>query len=500
MDTAAPSRLQDHRPPGRWSAVARLLLLGTAVALFGTFEARRADSVLPAVDDHLLGVLQKFLPHARNGPLVLEARPDDDTRVFAPAPDDSPLPVPLCRYERADQTILVEWPPGPVDLAMAIETLGAAKTLALAWTPQWDAPAEGTLALRAFANARAQAPDLPFLHAYWPGDTAAADDAARALLEQPLALAPAKVRGDTGNLPEVNDPGPWPPEATGLRPADAGFGRLLLLSPLQAPPGRVALPMLVRCGDRILPSLALLSFVRAKGLDLDAVDVHLGRAILAGKTAIPVDDRGCLLLPDSFAKRVPVFSPLAEEAHALARDKPVVVAYEGLPALPGTTGDVGLWTAAALGAMEAGDFALPIRILHRAPASIGLGVLALLVVGSALSLWLPRRQRWWVALILFIALAISAREAAAGQGQFIGLSLPLFLWLATSLLAILQGPALSRQAAQAVATEISPPTRAAVAEQKPDAVPPSESARPGTPPSTTVPKNRPKSGKNRRKG
>ena len=436
MGTAAPSGLEKPRPTGLGAAVVRLVLFGSLLAAFGTLESRRPDSIVPRLDDHWLGVLQKFLPPGRKGPLVLEARPDNDTRVFAPPPDDSPLPAPLCRYEKADRSILVEWPPGPVDLAMAIETLGAAKALALSWTPDWEAPAEGTLALRAFANARSQAPELPFVHAYWPAATAAAGDEARALLDLLPSLPSTKVRGDTAKIPEVNDPGPWPPEATGLLPADAGFGRLLLLSPLEAPPGRVALPMLVRAGDRILPSLALLAFARGNGIELASVDVHLGRAILVGKTAIPIDERGCLLLPDSFAKRVPVFSPLDENAHTIAREKNIVVAYEGLSGQNGASGDVGLWTAAALGAMEAGDFALPIRILHRAPAWVGFGLLVLILAASALSLWLPRRQRWWVAVLLFAALAVSAREAASAHGQFIGLTLPLFLWLTTSVLAL----------------------------------------------------------------
>ena len=512
MGTVAPSGLEKPRPTGRGTAVLRLVLAGAALASLGTIESRRADSVVPALDDHWLGIVQKFLPPGRRGPLVLEARPDRDTRVFAPAPDDSPLPVPLCRYEKADQSILVQWPPGPVDLAMAVETLGAAKCLALAWTPDWEAPAEGTLALRAFANARAQAANLPFLHAYWPGFTSAADENASALLALPTAVDAANVRGDVANIPEVNDPGPWPPEATGLRPEDTGFGRLLLLSPLDAPPGRVALPMLVRSGDRLLPSLALLAFVRANEIDLSSVDVHLGRAILAGKTAIPVDDRGCLLLPLSFAKRVPIFSPLAEDAHTIVRGKPVVVAYEGLPAQGGAEGDVGLWTAAALGAMEAGDFALPIRILRRASATTEAGAMALLILGSVASLWLPRRQRWWVAVALFAALALAARHAAGEHGQFIGLSVPLCVWTASSIMALLLAPgALPKpittppQAAPVVASPEKPqldPTPVAEPVTEPEAEPspelelnladPRRPADPG--------KKKPKSGKRRRKG
>lgn len=512
MGTVAPSGLEKPRPTGRWSAVLRLVLFSTALASLGTIESRRADSVLPSIDDHLLGVVQKFLPPGRKGPLVLESRPDADTRVFAPAPDDTPLPVPLCRYEKADQSILVEWPPGPVDLAMAIETLGAAKALALAWTPDWEAPAEGTLALRAFANARSQAANLPFLHAYWPGFTAAADENALALLDLPPALDSANVRGDVGKIPEVNDPGPWPPEATGLLPADAGFGRLLLLSPLEAPPGRVALPMLVRAGDRILPSLALTAFVRANQIDLSSVDARLGGAILVGKTAIPVDERGCLLLPLSFANRVPVFSPLAEDAHTIVRGKPVVVSYEGLPVQNGANGDIGLWTAAALGAMEAGDFALPIRILRRAPPLVGFGLIALPIIGSALSLWLPRRQRWWVAVALFAALALATHHGANTHGQFMCLSVPIFIWAASSLMAMLFAPravpkpmAMPPQLEPPGAPPEKPPIEKIPVEEpitEPEAEPSPElelnladPRRPSAPG-----KKKPKSGKRRRKG
>ena len=512
MGTVAPSGLEKPRPTGRWTAVVRLVLFGSAIAWLGMVESRRTDSRVPAMDDHLLVMMQKFLPPGRKGPLVLESRPDHDTRVFAPAPDDSPLPVPLCRYEKADQSILVEWPPGPVDLAMAIETLGAAKSLSLAWVPDWETPAEGTLALRAFANARSQTKDLPFLHAYWPGFTAAADENALALLDLPPALERANVRGEVAKIPEVNDPGPWPPEATGLSPADAGFGRLFLLSPLAAPPGRVALPMLIRSGDRILPSIALLAFARSNHIELSSVDVHLGRAILAGKTAIPVDERGCLLLPVSFSDRVPVFSPLAEDAHSIVQGKPVVLAHEGLAARNDAGGDIGLWIAAALGAMEADDFALPIRILQRVATGVEIGVMALLILGSVASLWLPRRQRWWVAVALFALLAIAARHAADTHGQFIGLSIPLITWLAASLLALWYSPPAlpkpvthptSERPSQAPAE--SPvgnkvPVSSAAPEPAPEPPPEPElnladPRRPADPA-----KKKPKSGKRRRKG
>ncbi|MFM7180525.1 MAG: hypothetical protein ACKO2G_03550 [Verrucomicrobiales bacterium] len=512
MGTVAPSGLEKPRSSGRATAVRRLVLIGAGLALLGTIESGRVGSVIPAMDDHLLVSMQKFLPPGRKGPLVLESRPDKDTRVFAPAPDDSPLPVPLCRYEKADQSILVEWPPGPVDLAMAIETMGAAKSLALAWAPDWEAPAEGTLALRAFANARSQAKDLPFLHAYWPGFTAAADENALALLALPPVIPSSNVRGEVANIPEVNDPGPWPPEAAGLPPADAGFGRLLLLAPLDAPPARVALPMLVRSGERILPSLSLLAFTRANRIEISSVDVRLGGAILAGKTTIPVDERGCLLLPTSFANRVPVISPLAEDAHAVVREKCVVIAHEGLASQSGASGDVGMWTAAALGAMEADDFALPIRILRRAPTAATIGVMALLILGSVASLWFPRRQRWWVAVALFAALALYARYAAQAHGQFIGLSLPLFIWLATTLLAMLFSPPIATKplvlpsAERPSATPPEAPAVSTVVETsplpEPLPAPTSEQelnlADPRRPVDPT--RTKPKSGKRRRKG
>jgi hypothetical protein len=485
--------MENPRPGGRWPAALRVVLAGSALALLGMVESRRADSVVPGIDDHLLGVMQKFLPPGRKGPLVLESRPDNDTRVFAPAPDDSPLPVPLCRYEKADQSILVEWPPGPVDLAMAIETLGAARSLALAWVPDWETPAEGTLALRAFANARSQAKNLPFLHAYWPGFSAAADEETTALLSLPPAIDRGNVRGDVAKIPEVNDPGPWPPEATGMSPADTGFGRLLLLSALDAPPGRVALPMLVRSGERILPALPLLAFARANRIELSSVDVHLGRAILAGKTAVPVDERGCLLLPVSFADRVPIFSPLEEDAHTMARSKNVIISYEGLPAQHGASGDVGQWTAAILGAMEAEDFALPIRILHRAPAAAAIGLMAVLVLGNAFSLWLPRRQRGWVAVALFVALAIAARHLATTHGQFIGLSMPIFIWAATCLMALWYAPPTVPVPASPAE---KPPTARTGEEERPEPEP--SLADPRLP--DAPPKKKPKSAKRRRKG
>jgi hypothetical protein len=50
---------------------------------------------------------------------------------------------------------------------------------------------------------------------------------------------------------------------------------------------------------------------------------------------------------------------------------------------------------------------------------------------------LPRRRRWWVVVALFAALAFSARHAAGAHAQFIGLTLPLGLWLASTIMAML---------------------------------------------------------------
>ena len=425
MHAAASPGMANPRPRGRGAALARIAAAAATAALLASAEARRPDSKIPGIDNYFFEVMQKFLPPGRTGPLVLESSPDADTRVFAPAPDPSLLPVPLCRYERADQSILVEWPPGPVDLAMAIESFAGARALALAWVPEWEAPDEGTLATRAFANARARFPGLPFLHAYGPAYTAAPAENAMDVLARVPALDRARVHGDVWKIPEVNDPGPWPPEAGGLAPGDAGYTRLLLLAPLEAPPGRIALPLLVRAGDRIHPSLALLAYLRARGLDAGAVDARLGGALLAGESAIPVDERGCLLLPLGFAARVPVFSPLAEDAALRAAGKTVVIGHEGMPTQAGADGDVAIWTAAALGAMEAGDFARPIRVLHRAPRGVVEGWMVVMAVAAGISLWVPKWRRLWVAVVPALALAVAARHAAIAHGQFFSLVLPL---------------------------------------------------------------------------
>jgi adenylate cyclase len=84
---------------------------------------------------------------------------------------------------------------------------------------------------------------------------------------------------------------------------------------VNAPPGRDGvrrqLPMVVRCGTHVFPSLALQALLQGEGLNTDAVEVVLGRHVRvkgAQKTwEIPIDDRGRLTInyrrPESF----PVF-------------------------------------------------------------------------------------------------------------------------------------------------------------------------------------------------
>jgi len=82
---------------------------------------------------------------------------------------------------------------------------------------------------------------------------------------------------------------------------------------VNSPPGpdgvRRQLPLVVRCGSHVFPSLVLQALLQSEGLDTDAVEVVLGRHVrVTGprKTwEIPVDDRGQMTInyrrPDSFS-------------------------------------------------------------------------------------------------------------------------------------------------------------------------------------------------------
>lgn len=82
---------------------------------------------------------------------------------------------------------------------------------------------------------------------------------------------------------------------------------------VNAPPGpdgvRRVLPLIVRCGTRIFPSLVLQALLTREGVESDAVDVTLGDSIrIKGKHQqwrIPIDDRGRMTInyrhPDTFA-------------------------------------------------------------------------------------------------------------------------------------------------------------------------------------------------------
>lgn len=113
----------------------------------------------------------------------------------------------------------------------------------------------------------------------------------------------ARVQGDISKL-VGNDTGLLPVQIL-AESSHTGF--------VNSPPGtdgvRRELPMVVRCGTHVFPSLVLQGLLQSEGLDTDAVEVVLGGHIHvkgAQKTwDIPIDEQGRLLInyrrPDSFA-------------------------------------------------------------------------------------------------------------------------------------------------------------------------------------------------------
>ena len=346
----------------------------------------------------------------------------------------------------------MEWPPGPVDLAVLLQSLEEqnAASITLAQPLAWDTTTDGTLAARTFQAAVTAVGRIPFTVAMEPGFSAAPPDDAAARFDGLTALDPAQVRGDPARIPVVNDPGP--PVALGLamRPGDFGFSRLLVLEAPSAPPGRVAIPLLARCGNRFLPALPLLAACKIHGIDPATLDVFLGKAILAGPLAIPIDDRACLLLPTHFLARVPTRSPLdlvqagpAADGMATARGRHAVISHDSLPAPGGDmakAGTTGAWTAASMGAILSGDHALPIRVLKRAPLATIVILVAAMVLAAVLAMLLPRVQRAVVAVLLLAIYAAAACHAAGSAGVFQAMAGPLAAWFAAFATAMIHSP------------------------------------------------------------
>ena len=470
-------------PASRWAAPLRVIAAGVLAGGLLWFESGRGDSRLPRWDDAALAALQSFLPGDGHGPLVLESSPDIDTRVFAPRVRPGGLPVTLLSFESKDASILVTWPPGPVDVAVLLSALekSGARGIALAQPPVWPAPEEGTLATRALGGTRAALGATAFAAACEPGFSAAPPDEAAARLATLPSLSIANVHGDARQLPEVNDPGPRPGAGTGLTSTDLAFSRLLTLDTPPALPGRVALPMLARAGDRVLPALPLLLMARALGEDIAHADVRLGQAILLGKLAIPVDARGFLHLPASHLGRTSRLSPLDlakagpdEPIMSSLKDKFVVIGHDALPK-PGdgsaTTAD---WTAAALGAMASGDYGLPVRVLKRAPAVSTLALCVVFTLGAAMVLPLRRPLRLAAAIAMGLLYLAATRHAAAALDLFHGMTLPAGLFLAVFATSLWQ-PAPAPVTSSAEPARAPEPTSGA---SHPDAVTPDSPALP----------------------
>lgn len=450
-----------------WQGAGRLVLAATKVAVIGALtgwlvwrDGQRADSPVAMLDDHLLAQVQKFLPGGRGGALILESRPDTDTRVFAPRPQDTPLPVDCWKFSTNDRATLMAWPPGPVDVAVLMQCLAEnhPASITLAQPPVWGEATRGTLAARTFQAARASLGGIPFAVAMDPGFSAAPPDDAATRLDGLVAVAAPRVRGDITRVPVINDPGPPVAEDLGLSAADFGFARLLVIAPLDAPPGRVAIPLLARSGDRFVLALPLLAACRISGIDPAAIDVHLGKAILAGPLAIPIDARGCLLLPVHFLKRVPTRSPLdliaANQGAGVpsmpAHGRHAVISHDSLPVPGGDTtkaGNTGDWIAASLGSILSGDHALPVRVLKRAPLATTTIIVVAMVLAAMLSLLMARAQRTVVALVLLASYAVAACHAAGAAGLFHAMACPLAAWFAAFATAMAPPPPAKRPGA-----------------------------------------------------
>ena len=445
----------------RIRALGRVLGISLLAGLLVWREGGRADSWVGRVDAALLAVVQEFLPGDGTQALVLESAPDADTRVFAPRPRHDVLPVDMVMYRKGDASALFHWPPGPLDVAVVLDALAqsGARGIALGQVA-WQGQDEGTLAGRVFSASRTALGNIPFVAAVEPGWSAVPAENAAALFADWPTLPADRVVGDITALPEVNDPGPThapslpdpskesdnskdsqqptiAPDPVGVVPKDFGFSRLIVSDPLDAPPGRVAVPLLARSGSQIFPSMALLLWARALGQDLQTIDVRLGRAILLGNASAPIDARGCLVLPVAHLARLGTVSALELAKAAENEDTEpdttrkvegrfIVIAHEAQAQVgpEGRKASTAEWQAAALGAMAAGDFGQPIRVLRRSPASVVPVICGVFVFCALWSLSLPRRLRGAAALFPGILYLAATGHAAGAFGVFHDMTLP----------------------------------------------------------------------------
>ncbi len=106
------------------------------------------------------------------------------------------------------------------------------------------------------------------------------------------------------------------------------------------------MPMVVRIGERIYPSLSLATLMRYHGLGTDEVEVRIGDGITLeskdGPRRIPIDDRGCLLLNYRYeAVDYPsVFPTVSYRTLTLGLMSKYVEKMEGVPEPPALDGAI----------------------------------------------------------------------------------------------------------------------------------------------------------------
>ena len=397
---------------------------GAGIALGWVGLAGRCDpgSWNGALDEKVAVAVANAGRPAGSPLLAVEARPGRK-RLLAPARRPGPLPVLVVGFDQADATRYQEWPPGALDLAVLLDSLSGRGVASVVLTipPTWRVPPEGTLATKALATARSGLGAVPVVGAFEPGQSAAPAADAGALFQAVPSFALAQVVGDAGGLPVANDAGP--PPVAGFPPSDLAFSRLLLLEGGAAPGGeRVTIPLLARAGDRILPSLPLLAWARRHGHDLARAVIVPGDAIRFGDVRVPVDRAGRLQLPFADCDRIRSCSALelSEDKGGPDLDGLAVVVGHGAQHVSGLpdgrrVGPAQL-AAVALGALETGDFGLPLVWLTAPPCWAEAAVLVGMGVAGVASLWLPRRWRLAAA-----GLVLAAWVVAAAAGVLAGL-------------------------------------------------------------------------------
>ncbi len=364
--------------------------------------------------------------------------------IAANAHAQSVAPDPTLTLVELNDTVLgtpAKWPLPALDYALFLQALESLQPAVVAIEPPLVFPPAQAEQERMLANRALTIPKLVL--GCTLGRTAlSADVENETVATTTLPPGLRDVRGDLTLIPEYDDIIARPaPDLAALAPelAPVNLG--------DAPPR--AVPLLVRCRGRVLPTLVLRVAIQQQQLTADRVIVWLGSHIQLGDARrIPIDEAGRMLLDTRSARRISrlgldellLVTAGGEAAKALEK-RIALPARAGVVLLgrtdaalrrlrwpDGTAGAPVEWLAAGIAAIQRGDFIVR--------PGIG-GTLVLLAASVIGGLWILTRSRSAALPCALLALALYAITASLVFGQmrlWLPLSVPAAVAIGTGLL------------------------------------------------------------------